>query len=279
MALQTQRNHGYIALTCVTHVYLNQGNAETLFELLRSYASYPADLLDQIQFIVVDDGTPLDYALPKDLDLNLLLLKITKDIPWNQGGARNLGVLYARSDKVLLTDVDHAFPEETLRYCIRCRVSPKAMYRFWRRHSYDKELTRAHGNTYLLSRGRFLGLFGYDEEFSGNYGAEDELFWRWQRVHGTRVMTMPRRYIALMRGVDRVKGYHSLERDRSHNNRIGDQKRRLIKLHGRHGPSHSRQFLAFPWVVQEDRQRPTVAHLKHNRWWARLWWWRQVTSS
>ena len=52
---------------------------------------------------------------PPDLPLNLTWIRIREDIAWNQPGARNLGAVYAKSDKILITDLDHEFPEATLR--------------------------------------------------------------------------------------------------------------------------------------------------------------------
>ena len=83
-----------------------------MLQLLRRYASYSGDLLDRLQFLIVDDGSPIPVTLPADLDLNVLLLRIPGDVPWNHAAARNLGAVYARSDKLLLTDVDHEFPQE-----------------------------------------------------------------------------------------------------------------------------------------------------------------------
>jgi len=63
-------------------------------------------LLDVIEFIIIDDGSPLHYEIP-EFNLNLRWIKINENIKWNQAGARNLGVLSAKSDK--FTDLDHVF--------------------------------------------------------------------------------------------------------------------------------------------------------------------------
>ena len=110
----------HIKLTYITHFYLDQKNPDTVVELFRKYESYSSDLLDEVQFVVVNDCSKLEFEIP-DFNLNILWLNILDDIPWNQGGARNLGVTYARSDKVLLTDIDLEFPEQTLDYMRRAR--------------------------------------------------------------------------------------------------------------------------------------------------------------
>ena len=105
----------HIELSYVTTFYFNQTDSSSVVELLRRYASYSGDLLDRLQFVFVDDGSPTPVEPPADLELNLLLLRLPVDVPWNHAAARNLGAVCARSDKLLLTDVDHEFPEDTLR--------------------------------------------------------------------------------------------------------------------------------------------------------------------
>ena len=46
----------HIELSYVTTFYFNQTDSSSLLELLRRYASYPGDLLDRLQFLLVDDG-------------------------------------------------------------------------------------------------------------------------------------------------------------------------------------------------------------------------------
>jgi glycosyltransferase involved in cell wall biosynthesis len=256
-------------LSYVTHVYFDQKDGASLDELLDQYASYSPSLLDEIEFVVVDDGSPIEWKPRRDLSLNLRVLRIEKDIPWNQAGARNLGVSQARADRVLLVDSDHLFPEETLEYCLKAKGLRRRMIRFWRRYPEEKALRRPHGNSFLCSRGRFLRFFGYDEEFAGHYGLEDEMFWRWQRYHGTHFVHAPKSTYCLLRHLDRDSSYHSLERDRTKNRTIAEKKRREWKEVGPR-VGHSRAFLNFPWHVVEERQRPVEP--KPQPGWAKRWW-------
>jgi len=104
----------HLDLSYVTHFYSNQKRPDWVFDLLAKYQSYDASLLDRVHFVIVDDGSPVGYEIPK-FNLNITWLKIDADIPWNQAGARNLGMIYARSDKVFLTDIDIEMPEQTTR--------------------------------------------------------------------------------------------------------------------------------------------------------------------
>lgn len=105
----------HIRLSYITHFYCNQTNIDSVTELLRHYEQYDPALLDVIEFVIVDDGSPVEYEIPQ-LNLNITWLRINEDIQWNQAGARNLGVTYAKSDRIVLSDLDHIFPPETLHY-------------------------------------------------------------------------------------------------------------------------------------------------------------------
>jgi glycosyl transferase family 2 len=268
----------HIQLSYVTTCYFNQIDSSSVLELLRRYASYSGALLDRLQFLLVDDGSPTPVQLPADLDLNVLLLRIPEDVPWNHAAARNLGAVYARSDKLLLTDVDHEFPEDTLRRIVDMGELRRTMYMF---HHLDERGAPAkrHANTFLVSRGRFLGLFGYDEEFCGHYGLEDDLFRRWHRHHGTRIRFLRGGHVKL-RSVDREGSYHSLPRARRHNAEVFRRKRRLWEERGPQA-AWSRIFLRAPFEVVVDLRRsalpadaPPPSRLTRlwRRWqWRRSW--------
>lgn len=265
-----------LALTYVTHAYFDQADATSLFDLLSAYATYCPALLDKIQFIIVDDGSPLPFSIESEWNLNLLHLRITENRPWNQAGARNLGVLAASTQRILLTDIDHIFPEKTLEAALHKPLSSRTFYKFYRRLPNSKFLHSPHSNTFLLDRGRFLGLYGYDEEFSGHYGFEDSFFWRWQRYHGTRILRMPRRYSCSLRRLPRRTSYHSLSRDLRHNRQLAQSKRKEWQEQGPEG-GHSRKFLTFPWVVVAAHQRqgrewqPSRSEKRWTRNWLLRW--------
>ena len=264
-------DHSRIGLTYITHFYLNQSSTVTIFDLLKKYAAYDPAVLDRVQFVIVDDGSPLKYEIPP-LGLNLTWLKVRQDIPWNQAGARNLGVTYARSDKILITDVDHEFPEATLRHMVEHAHCGRRVYKFWR---YTPEspgkLKRGHPNIFFLSRARYLELHGYDEEFAGSYGAEDFRFMKWQKVHGSVSPHLARAYFAIEREkIDRKTAYHSLHRDHSFNTPVDLRKQYESQWHG-FDAGHSRMFLEFEWDVLSRQQRPpSKAPWPVRRWWKPL---------
>ncbi len=259
-----------IDLSIIIPCYFDQENCSGITDLLRHYTSYDPQILDRIQFILVDDCSPCQVQIPPDIDLNILILRVRENITWNQGGARNLGVVYARSDKVLATDLDHLYTEKTLNYILSFGRLGKTMYRF-RRKGFDGQLMKPHPNSFLMSRGRFLEFFGVDEEFCGNYGSEDGIFWRWQRYNGTRFKYLPTKYANNLRDYDRKRSDHSLIRDKQRNRALKKQKKHECDVWGYRG-GHSRQFLSFTWDIKEDRKRQNITWCPpKDKIWKKLW--------
>lgn len=198
-------------LSYVTHFYCEK-SLRVVDEVFDAYRNLPSELTDQIEFIVVDDGSPLQWTPPDGL--NLRLVKIQDNIPWNLAAARNIGITLARSDAVFVTDIDHRVPEKTLRYLVHRGVRRRHLVRFYRKR--EGTLLNPHASTFLLSRSRFLELHGYDEEFCGHYGYEETMFFRWQRLNGTFCYRAPKRFFVHVCDGDE----HSLERDPSRNSRV-----------------------------------------------------------
>lgn len=266
----------HIGLSYITHFYCNKPGAfDHVKSLLEAYASYPAELLDRIHFVVVDDGSPQAYEIP-EVDLNLTWLRITEDIPWNNPGARNLGVTYAKSDKIVLSDIDHHFPVETLRHLLDRPECGRSFFKF--RRLQDGKPMHTHANTFLMSRARFMRLWGYDESFCGHYAHDDVWFVKFQKWHGSRERTLPSRFPIHMRSKDTRAMTHTLDRDLSTNEKLYQEKRRLIEEFGAYR-GHGRRFLDFEWKIAEQRSRPGRPASVSNRLWKPLWWLRLLLPS
>lgn len=249
-----KRSSSHIRLSYITHFYCNQQNVSSVYALLERYAGYPADVLDHVHFVVVDDGSPITYERPK-LNLNLTWLKICDDIPWNQSGARNLGALYAQSDNIIMLDMDHEIPVEAMRQLLKRPSCGKRLYKMYREDPDGGRIYSGHSNLFFMSRGRFFELFGYDEEFSGHYGAEDFRFVKYHKACGTLQTYLPKRIRCRERtDIDRSRSYHSLSRDLSYNTPVDSRKKMEIANYG-HGAGHSRMFLGFSWEIFADYRR------------------------
>lgn len=263
----------HIAFSYIIHFYFNQGDGSPLLDLLRRYEQYDPKILNKIHFVIVDDGSPIKTDVP-DLNLNFTWLKINEDIPWNQGGARNLGVIYAKSDNILLSDLDIEFPEETLHAIITAPPCGKNFYKFYMRDNLTGKLCKGHSNTFLMSRARFLRFSGYDEEFSGHYGAEDFRFVKFQKAQGSRQQYFNLRYTCHRRSdIERKTKYHSLERDLSFNTPVDARKKFEMGMYG-HDAGHTRTFLNFTWTKVYEKRRNVEFKRDVDRLWRYLWYWR-----
>lgn len=140
-------------------------------------ASYPPVYKNVIEYIVVDDASPrwpaVDVKRPAGLP-PFSLYRIKKDIPWNQDAARNIGVHHSNCDWILLTDMDHIVPVETMHYIFTSKLDKKAVYQFARVSAPDMEPYKSHPNSWLMRREMYDKIGGYDERFAGYYGTDGE---------------------------------------------------------------------------------------------------------
>lgn len=270
---QNIESSSHIRLTYITHFFCDEPDKiESIDKLLENFATYPADVLDHTHFVIVDDGSPIDYE-PEHYGLNLTWLRITENIPWNNPGARNLGVVYAKSENIIISDTDHDLPPKTMRYLLSRPDCRKSFYKF-KRMNHSGELQKAHPNMFFMARSRFMKFFGYDEEFCGDYAHDDMWFVKFQKWSGSIQRHTPTRYHARMRKIDAMKHNHSLNRDQKTNKALYKKKRTEADQFGS-ALGHSRTFLDFKWEILLFHQRP-APKLRVNALWKKLWWFRAL---
>lgn len=137
------------------------------------WARLPAEIKAHLHVIVIDDCSPQSPALAVHKDCGLAshrLYRIGVDKRWNWLICRNLGAKVAETEWLLLTDIDHTAPEETLRLLMTDRHDPKTAYRCARRNAPDLHPYHPHPDSYFLTRKLFWQTGGYDERYSGYYG-------------------------------------------------------------------------------------------------------------
>ncbi|WP_204347024.1 glycosyltransferase family A protein [Psychroserpens algicola] len=238
-----------IQLTYIVPVYLDK-NLDALYHLIKTYEGYDLETLKQIHFIFIDDHSPVDVKLPKNCQLNYSLAKISTHIMWNQGGARNLGVHLAKSQKMVLTDLDHTFPESVFQFLIQTKT-PNQIFTFKRIR--DNEVAMPHYNTFFLSKSTYFKSLGVDEEFCGHYGHEDVFFIEFQKRVGTKLYTYRDQTIFSHEHKNSKQPQHQLHRDSSITKPLFDAKYRILKDKNRDPfDAHSRLFLNFEWHQVEE---------------------------
>jgi hypothetical protein len=173
-------------LTMVLPHFQNLG---MLAEQQKVWASYPKDLRQQLHVVVVDDCSPKGHrpsakSVTIDGLASLRLYRLTVKKRWNWLACRNLGAKVATTPWLLLTDMDHVVPVETLEQLVHGPLDPANAYRFKRVTAttpWPYPLSactdyKSHNDTWLMTRDLFFDrrVGGYDERLSGCYGTSGE---------------------------------------------------------------------------------------------------------
>lgn len=172
---------------------------------------WPEALKARCEIVIVDDGSPEpaidEVSAVPDVGIPISVYRVLEDRPWHQHGARNLGAYVASGDWLLLTDMDHVIPADTLLDVLAQieTAGKKTVFTFarrdaptddpaWRSDGWscmahtlnDRGELKPHVNSYALRRKFYWQVGGYDESYCGVYGTDrlfrDRLFKRAQRV-------------------------------------------------------------------------------------------------
>jgi hypothetical protein len=155
-------------------------------------AEYSSAVRARVEVLVVDDASPITAALsvvrPESLP-DHRVYRIAKDIPWNQDAARNIGAHEASARWLLLTDIDHVVPEETLLGLLNLDKDPTVFYTLGRTKFFTDDVREPHPNSYVVTRDMYWAIGGHDEDYAGIYG-KDYLF-RKRALKKTREVHLP----------------------------------------------------------------------------------------
>jgi len=158
-------------LTLVIPYYDNPKMLEKHFE---NWKKYDEEVISKFKVILVDDGSPnypaIDYI--QKTKFKLQLFRIKQNIPWNQHGAKNLGMTHAKKGWCLMTDIDHLLLNEDAKKIINYEWDNTLIYMPQRVKCKSGKLHTRHPNTFLLTKRMFWNCGGYDEAFAGYYGTD-----------------------------------------------------------------------------------------------------------
>lgn len=262
------------ALNEVTLIVPFYRNISMLERQVEEWNHYP----EGIKVICVDDGSPEAalpiiterafgrrhlaepnrYPIPFLREAPLNLYRIEKDIPWNRGGARNLGAHVATTEWILPVDVDHILPADVAAELLNFTPDPKHWYRFprWRVGRADETRKKdkisdeqeygeihPHVDSYLVRRDVYLNkVGGYNEDFSGAIGGGNAFLHRLEALHGAPLLLpAPIRLEVYTRDVIKDASDWSLPRDK-----MEYKKRRLAVMEK--GNPKPKNPLRFPWT-------------------------------
>lgn len=185
-------------------------NSKMLIEQAREWIKYPQDY----QIILVDDGSPeqavdviRDNFAGEDMHKlfeRTKAYRINEDIPWNRGGARNLGVHMAETEWIVHIDIDHLLPADCAVKLVNEPVSPKFWYRFprFRRGMADETRRKdqiaddvefgqihPHIDSYLCTKTLYNRVGGYDEDYSGCLGGGSPFLKRMEKKAAVKLLS------------------------------------------------------------------------------------------
>jgi glycosyltransferase involved in cell wall biosynthesis len=179
-------------ITLIMSYYRNPGMLQVHYKII---ADLPPEIRGQLYLVLVDDGSPEDLAAkPPEQDLGICgfqLYRMLVDIRWNQDAARNLGARFAETEWILLTDIDHAVPQETWRLLLNQDWDRDLVYTFTRKMMPTLEVYKDHVNSWLMSKRLYDLVGGYDERFSGIYGTDGDFRKRLNEVAGIKRLETP----------------------------------------------------------------------------------------
>ena len=163
----------------VTIIMAYYENPTMLTEHLIWWHEYRPEDIARVSFIVVDDGSPrnpaIDVVRKHTIGIDLRVFRIIPNIPWNQDGARNLGMKYCRTPWAFLTDTDHLVPHDQIGKLINFTQIEARQGEYYMPASQiklDGTVLGEHPNTYLFNVADYWRIGGYDEDFAGSYGSD-----------------------------------------------------------------------------------------------------------
>jgi len=134
----------------------------------------PDEIKKYLRYIVVDDGSPTNPAIPPTMDIGVPveIYRMKQDIPWNQDACRNLAAKQAPKGWLLLTDMDHVPTFKLIEHVVYHHLDPDTIYTFTRVSAPDMQPYKSHPNSWLMTRDMYFKVGGYDERFRGIYGTD-----------------------------------------------------------------------------------------------------------
>lgn len=157
--------------------YYNQ--PDCLKKQLNNFLKFDSNILKYLNIIIVDDGSFQHPALPIIQSfniykkINIQLIKINIDIPWNQPEANNVAFRECKTKYMIRTDIDHYFDEVNIVKILNYPFKNKYYYSFNRKNEQFNSLNSP-PNIYIMKKTDYFKIGGYNEYFSGNYGDDIE---------------------------------------------------------------------------------------------------------
>lgn len=153
------------------------------------WSSFPDDVKRRLEFVICDDAsdTPITKG-PHNLNIRMFRI-VPPKVMWSQCCATNIAANYARGPWLLLTDIDHMVPRETVANLLvmidNDELDPACAYRFERKE-LDGSYKKPHPNSWIMHASTFNKSGGHDERLRGLYNQDGTFIERVGRVADIR---------------------------------------------------------------------------------------------
>ena len=242
------RKHDTKAVRLLTIALLYYEDAMYLQRHLNSWIKLSAETLSKVTFAIVDDGSTFHSAadtiralsdtLERIPRLEIALLRIHQDLPWNIGGARNLVASTVATRYFFLMDADIMFPNEFFEFLFelmlsaeefRIKTGIETVFTSFPRKmgNLSNPIDKPHPALMLISTKAYWAAGGCDEDFVGHYGSTDPHFrWRLSHTQNVRKIEVSKAYThAPILTQIKEEGGKRLERNKTHNSILFEKKR------------------------------------------------------
>lgn len=155
----------------VSHCVPYYNNAGMFARQCAEMKALPFTIRKQIEFVMCDDASDVPAHAPHlGVNFRLRMFRLEgKHVPWSHRVCSNVAAHEASADWLLLSDIDHLVPAATWRGILTAKLDVMRVYRF-ERENLDGTFKPSHPDSWLMHRGMWDRIGGYDERYRGVYG-------------------------------------------------------------------------------------------------------------
>ncbi len=242
----------------LTVAILYHNDVEHLKAQILGWEALDRQLKSVLLFLLIDDGSR-DKAIEvtditSSCSVDILIVRVLEDIPWNIGGARNLAMLTAPTKYVLVTDIDIHAPTDFYSHLLRlanraeqeASIGNHLIYASFKRvYEASNKQSRPHPAVMFLSKDTYWQVGGCDEDFVGNYGYTDPHFWhRARQTQDVYIVNCHSDFPEIPSLVEKSQArQYKRERDGTVNSALFEQKKSKNNW--------SQLYLRFSWSMEQ----------------------------
>jgi len=235
----------------LTYVMAVYGQPLMLAKWWETLTTYDYDVLERLHLVIVDDHGDPPVVIPESIKhlVDIRLYRVEDNIPWNQMGARNLGVQEAPTDWVVLLDPDMVVEPEGAKRLMNqvAKMSPGALVKLMLRYT-DDSYDPTSPNVYMIHKEDFNRVGGYDEDYAGHKGWSDVQFMHALRGFKIRFLGPRGFWVRYYRPRDIADAtVNTLDREVQHNRAIHIRKMAIAKRNWAKWVTTKGRNIRFKW--------------------------------